>query len=150
MVEPKLEQRAHTQASVPWHCCTAAIGAASLGPDLCVGTHFPTHTTLNKHTPVLSHTPTLLPRPHQLCPDTPSGIRWNKNRRINTNVQQLTHSNIKWNVGFEIADYVHKQTCLKWALPVNRRLSLEPGCGLPANRWPQPALASLRRHVVFS
>lgn len=52
-------------------------------------------------------------------------------------------------LGSEIADYVPKHTCLKWALPVNRRLSLEPGRGLPANWWPEPALASLRRHIVF-
>ena len=50
----------------------------------------------------------------------------------------------------EIAGYVHKQTCLKQALPVNRRLSLEPGHGLPANGWPQPALALLRPHILFS
>lgn len=52
-------------------------------------------------------------------------------------------------LGLGIADYVHKQTCFKQFLPVNRRLSLEPGHGLPANWWPQPALASLRRHIVF-
>lgn len=54
---------------------------------------------------------------------------------MKANAWQLTHSG-RWNVGFKTADCVHKQTCLKQALPVNRRLSLEPGHGLLANWWP--------------
>lgn len=55
-------------------------------------------------------------------------------------------------LGLEIADCVHKQTYLKHALPVNRRLSLEPGRGLSCQRvaLASPGLAPAPQSVFLT
>lgn len=58
------------------------------------------------------------------------------------------HGDITCDAGFRGCCLCPSTDLLKMGSSVNRRLSLEPG--LPASWWPQPALASLRRHILFS
>lgn len=139
MLEPTLGQRAHSQLALSGTRWTTAMAAPPRGPDPYVWAHRFPPSFKEVQTSPGSH---LLPRRTSCALKSlleSGGIKIDQQIQMHSS----SHTTSNGTLGLEIADYAHKQTYLKRALLVNRRLSLKPGHGLPANGWPQPALASL-------